>query len=340
MIKSIKNFEGLYTIDELGQIFSISKNRYLTPNLSGNYPRIKLSKNNKDYMFAIHKLVASTFIGEPIYGYVVNHIDGNKMNYALKNLEYITFSDNSKHSYKLGMSKSTTGIKSGTSKLSEDDIINIYNSTDKYIEISKEYNISIPLVSLIKSGKRWASLDKSKLDPSKIKRVDNVIRKFDKGNFRNIEGYDNYLIDSDGNIMNIKSGKILKPSITNGYLRIFIDGKNYSIHILVAKCFVPNPDSILYRYVNHKDGNKLNNNYLNLEWCTASENSIHAFDNSLRVSKKGEGVGTSKLKNDDVLNIFNSKKSYSKLSKEFGISIGTISMIKNRKIWKHILPLE
>lgn len=72
----------------------------------------------------------------------------------------------------------------------------------------------------------------------------------------------------------------------DGYRIITItDGnKPYTkkVHRLVAECFIPNPES--KRYVNHKDGNKANNRVDNLEWCTHSENMLHAYNIGLKTS--------------------------------------------------------
>lgn len=79
--------------------------------------------------------------------------------------------------------------------------------------------------------------------------------------------------------------KILKGSPNEeGYLKVhfktpFIN-KIFSIHRLVAKTFIPNPKNL--PQINHKDGNKSNNNIDNLEWCTNEENQIHSWKTGLR----------------------------------------------------------
>lgn len=90
-----------------------------------------------------------------------------------------------------------------------------------------------------------------------------------------------YEINENGVLRNVKSKKIVKGYVEkNGYVRVKIENKclngiiRTSIHQLVAEAFIPNP--LNKPQINHKDGNKMNNNVNNLEWCTASENMIHA----------------------------------------------------------------
>lgn len=61
--------------------------------------------------------------------------------------------------------------------------------------------------------------------------------------------------------------------------------KGASIHRLVAKAFIPNPEN--KKTVNHKNGNKLDNRVQNLEWATQSENNLHCIRAGIRVHKKG-----------------------------------------------------
>ena len=95
--------------------------------------------------------------------------------------------------------------------------------------------------------------------------------------------YTNYYASKDGIIKN-KKGNVLKPFLHNNYhcVGLTINGayKKVKVHRIIMLCFEPVIDYI-YLQVNHKDGNKLNNNFSNLEWCTAKENMNH-YHNELK----------------------------------------------------------
>ena len=93
-----------------------------------------------------------------------------------------------------------------------------------------------------------------------------------------------YDITKEGKCINKQTGHIKKTFISNtGYERVSLwnKGKNkkYSIHRLVATKYIDNPNN--YKQINHIDGNKLNNNVDNLEWCDLSQNIKHAYKNNL-----------------------------------------------------------
>ena len=92
-----------------------------------------------------------------------------------------------------------------------------------------------------------------------------------------------YTVHSNGDIFNKNGHKISTQLINSGYLIVCLYVKNkraaHTVHRVVATLFVLNPHN--KKFVNHKDGNKLNNDYLNLEWVSTSENIKHAFKNGL-----------------------------------------------------------
>lgn len=94
-----------------------------------------------------------------------------------------------------------------------------------------------------------------------------------------------------------------------------IDGKkkDFSLHRLVAEAFLPNPNNL--PFVNHKDGNKLNNCLENLEWISAKNNTIHAIENNL-IAKRGKQLKYKEnLPNEQWINYLNTNYSVSNLGR-------------------------
>ena len=101
-----------------------------------------------------------------------------------------------------------------------------------------------------------------------------------------IKDCEHYGINEEGVVINTESGKVLKTDLNNcGYKRVTLWAKSQkririAVHRLVAMHYVKNPEE--KPVVNHIDGNKLNNHYLNLEWVSCKENTRHAFKKGLR----------------------------------------------------------
>lgn len=114
--KDIEGYENKYQVSNLGRIKSL-KNRYgyrekiLNPPLTKKgYKRITLTLNGKKKNYMIHRLVAQAFIPNPNNLPQVNHIDGNKTNNRVNNLEWCTNGENQIHAWKNGLNKGATGM--------------------------------------------------------------------------------------------------------------------------------------------------------------------------------------------------------------------------------------
>lgn len=109
-----------------------------------------------------------------------------------------------------------------------------------------------------------------------------------------VKGYEGlYAVTEDGQVYGYKRKKFLKTQNDNGYTRVTLckDGqvKRHCVHRLVAEAYIPNPLDL--PQVNHKNENKTDNHFSNLEWCTASYNCSYGNRN-----KKATAT---KLKNTD-----------------------------------------
>jgi len=162
-----------------------------------------------------------------------------------------------------------------------------------------------------------------------------------------------YEVSSFGRIRNIKTGKIMCGyKSCNGYIQINLmtdaeipKSYVYKLHRIVASAFVEGFTSERC-YVNHKDGNKTNNLYTNLEWVTFKENIQHAFRIGLVPSRKGCNNSNSKMDENVakyimfLLNRYDGK--VSKVFEEiesvgmYGITYAMIREIKTGKCWGHI----
>lgn len=147
-----------------------------------------------------------------------------------------------------------------------------------------------------------------------------------------------YVITKNGRVFRrLENGEFKEVSqATNqdGYKTVVLykDSKPHFryIHELVASTWT---DGGKKDYVNHKDGDKSNNNASNLEYADARQNTQHAYDKGLAHGPSGEDNGKSKLTKKQVSSIRKSDKSGTKLASLYDVDPATISLIRNKKRW-------
>lgn len=168
--KDIKGYEGIYSVNSVGDIKSIKRNIILKQRINHRgYPVVSLSKRGKVKLKTVHRIVAKTFIENPKNKSDVNHKDGVKTNNRVENLEWMTRSENIRHAYETGLSIAVSANKNGKfqgenhykSKLTEEDVIyirrNIRRNGGKMtqVELAKMFNTSDGNISDIVNRRNW-----------------------------------------------------------------------------------------------------------------------------------------------------------------------------------------
>jgi hypothetical protein len=157
----------------------------------------------------------------------------------------------------------------------------------------------------------------------------------------------NYIVSSLGRVMSIKritiprgnqktrnvKAIILKPTTgSRGYDTVGINNKTVTVHQLVAKAFIPNPEE--NATVNHINGIRNDNRVQNLEWVSQKENIAHAL-----AAGRFNALSIRKLSSEDVLRIIdrlNNGQTGASLSRQYNVSQSTISSIKHGEKYREI----
>lgn len=139
----------------------------------------------------------------------------------------------------------------------------------------------------------------------------------------------NYIIYNNGTVFSIKSGRFIRPThYTGGYLQygLQVNGKRkpYKAHRLVAEYFVFNPYPDKYNEVNHKDGNRENNNADNLEWCDRKYNVHYSRTWETMCASNQIRIAKCDIKTHEILETYNSIRIASKANNCSEQNIGQV----------------
>jgi hypothetical protein len=135
---------------------------------SDNYPCIWNSETKK--ISTIHKYVWERANGNIPVGLTINHIDGNKMNWDLTNLELLTQKENVRHAWKIGLCKPKKGQNHGRAILDDIKVLTILTMPKRkpnghrpgwsHIELGKIFKVSTTRISEIRAGREWKHIHK------------------------------------------------------------------------------------------------------------------------------------------------------------------------------------
>tara|TARA_S200002703_G_C3717764_1_gene220507 strand:+ start:216 stop:725 length:510 start_codon:yes stop_codon:yes gene_type:complete len=162
--KPIPNYESLYEVSDLGNIRRSAKRHYYEAgglmkqnHHKRQYMIVGLRSNGKTKQHLVHRLVMAAFVGECPEGHEVDHIDGDKTNNRLENLEYVTRQENSDRAIAMGL-RDNKGEKHGRSKLTEQDVRDIKDrlwNGESQSSIAADYPVGTTTISHIYTGFTW-----------------------------------------------------------------------------------------------------------------------------------------------------------------------------------------
>lgn len=254
--KDILGFFGDYQVSSLGHIKSFKKDAtgiVLTPTLSHKgYERIRLSAGiTKQY--SVHRVVAEAFIPNPDNLPQVNHIDGNKLNNCIDNLEWCTNLENMQHARKNNLFPDVFGDNNPNARISSSDVKNIvdkYNSGISIKDLAKNYNIPISRVRSIIYGNTWKeeNLKIAKRDErqnwTEEHKINSLKEKFKNGKMKTIKPIEQFLLNGE-------SIKVYR-SINQASIETGIPNSTISAHVSQIKYY--NKDKTKYTTLSHAGG--------------------------------------------------------------------------------------
>lgn len=169
--RPVVGYEGLYEVSDLGRVRSLDRfvsHRYGGQQLKRGkvlapcchrhgYPKVGLWKNGAQKVPCVHVLVAAAFLGPCPAGMEVLHGKNGCKDCHLSNLRYGTHKQNGQDMLRDGTAQ--TGTKQHASKLTEEDVREIRESTEPGVTLARRYGVGTAQVSRIRNGRNWAWLD-------------------------------------------------------------------------------------------------------------------------------------------------------------------------------------
>lgn len=152
----IKEYDGMYSVSSGGRVFSYKSNKYLKLQSNEHYLKVTLTKNGKQIQKLVHRLVAEAFIPNPENKKEVNHIDGNKLNNNIDNLEWVTPKENQQHSVRKNLRKFGTDLWNGKfNKLQVLEIIELKKEGFSCKRLGVMFGCNATTISAISRGLRY-----------------------------------------------------------------------------------------------------------------------------------------------------------------------------------------
>lgn len=302
-----------YHISNLGRVRNDSNQSILEGHL-GRYYVAELVNNGERKSKSVHILVAQAFLPNPYKYPIVNHLDANKHNARVDNLEWSTHSNNSVHAYQAGLVKKTKTKQLSTAMYQLDLNDNIIEQFSSLQEAVRETKTSARKIVASLSGHgttkglyKWAYCENH----------DGEHEMYDDEEWRKVTDYPDYSVSNYGRIRNDLQREAGRPCLKilykqRGYMTCGLSKDKKSTTLLVSRlvaiAFIPNPTNL--PMVDHINTITTDNRVGNLRWVNAVGN----MNNDLTKQKNEKAVAQCHLGTKTVIKHFrSSKEAYNEL---------------------------
>lgn len=296
---------------------------------ANGYSAVSISKTH----LLVHRLVAFAFLGPPPHknAWEVHHRDGDPANNRVENLEYVTRSQNTRHTFTNPL-RTCGGLQISKKVLWRAAGSDIWQCFPSIRVAAQHLRVSPSTVSRCCYHKRpckgsqlqFATRQQEEMEGEEWREM------LDPKARQELPGR---LISSFGR-MRFGSGRISKGHLRkDGYRAVTLHLNSHSrsvcVHRLVAAAFLGEPPSLLHTHVNHKDGDRGNNTLSNLEYATPAANMAHRWSRSSIVSRCTADVKSVMSRIRGSSDGWTTYRSMSSAAKELGVHSGCISKCVN-----------